>query len=613
MIRLNSEQLNQKLSFIKHYLSAPNAADASKMDANANVTTKNIATLEAEINKDINIQINRALVKNKIAQLFSPELAEEYIRQIEKHEIYVHDETSLKPYCVSVSMYPLLLDGLTKMGGESKAPKHLGSFCGTFINFVFAISSQFAGAVATVEFLTYFDYFARKTYGDHYLKTHAETISSYLQQVVYSINQPAAARGYQSVFWNISIYDRYYFQALFENFVFPDGDTPQWQSVDELQKYFLSWFNLERKKSILTFPVVTIAMLTESELVRDRDYLKLSASSLAEGNSFFMYLSDSADSLASCCRLRNEVATKEFSYTLGAGGVATGSINVITLNMNRLVQDGRDLSAEVAKIQNYQIAYRSLMEDFLKAGLLTVYDAGFISLDKQYLTIGINGMVEAAESQGLVISDNAAYKTFVAEKLKLIFTANKKRSLETGYKFNTEFVPAENLGVKNALWDKKDGYFVPRDCYNSYFYIVEDEETNPLEKFKLHGSEIIQYLDGGSALHLNLNEILSEKQFSMIIELAAKTGCNYFCTNVKSTICNDCGYIEKKTQSHCVKCGSRDIDHATRVIGYLKRITSFSKERQKEHGRRHYHQNLQNGVRRENSQTLEAIAETRFR
>ena len=291
----------------------------------------------------------------------------------------------------------------------------------------------------------------------------------------------------------------------------------------------------------------------------------------------------------SCCRLRNEVETKEFSYTLGAGGVATGSINVITLNMNRLIQDGRSLETEIAKIQKYQIAYRKIMEEFQKARMLTVYDAGFISLDKQYLTIGINGLVEGAEFLGYEINNNEDYKKFVSDTLKVIYDANRACSKKTGYKFNTEFVPAENLGVKNAEWDRRDGYFVPRDCYNSYFYVVEDHAINPLEKFELHGEKMTRFLDGGSALHFNLDEYLTEIQYQKILELAALTGCNYFCTNVKITICNDCDFIDKRTRSCCSQCGSENIDYATRVIGYLKRVTSFSQGRQVEHGRRAYH------------------------
>lgn len=589
MLQLNQQQITNKLDFIDQYFSSKNAADGSKLDANANVSHKNIATLEAELLKDCFIQINRGLIKNKITEVFDQELATEYERQITDHEIYVHDETSLKPYCTSISMYPFLLDGLTKLGGESKAPKHLESFCGSFVNLIFAISAQFAGAVASVEFLTYFDHFARKDYGDDYLNTHTKLIQNHLQHVVYAINQPAAARGYQSVFWNISLFDQFYFESMFENFVFPDFSKANWSGVSKLQDFFLTWFNKEREKAVLTFPVVTAAMLTENGECKDIAFAKNLAKEKSEGSSFFIYLSESADSLASCCRLRNEISDNTFSYTLGAGGVATGSINVITINMNRLIQDDRDLQTEIEKIQKYQVAYRKLMEEYLAKGALSVYDAGFISLDKQFLTIGINGMAEAAEYKGISVGNNEEYKQFVSSQLEVIYNANKVAKAQHGYMFNTEFVPAENLGIKNAKWDKKDGYKVERECYNSYFYVVEDESVNALDKFVLHGQEITQYLDGGSALHLNLDEPLSADAYLKLFNVAAKTGCNYFCINVKITICNHCESIDKRTLQACSSCGSEDVDHGTRVIGYLKRVSSFSSGRQKEHNLRHYH------------------------
>lgn len=591
MVRLTPEQIRQKMDFINNYRYASNPADGSKLDANANVTHKNIATLEAEINKDINIQVNRALVAEKISELFGAGLGKEYIRQIEEHEIYVHDETSLKPYCASISMYPLLLEGLKSLGGDSVAPKHLESFCGCFVNLVFAISSQFAGAVATVEWLMYFDHFARLDYGPDYLNTHPQLINNHLQHVVYALNQPAAARGYQSVFWNISAYDQFYFSSLFGDFVFPTGEKPEWESVKKLQDHFMNWFNLERKKAVLTFPVVTAAMLIQNDEPKDVEFAKMCARELSQGNSFFMYMSPSADSLASCCRLRNEISDNTFSYSLGAGGVATGSINVITINMNRVVQKNIDLKDTVEKVQKYQVAYRRLMEEYFDAGLLTAYSAGFISLEKQFLTIGINGMAEAAESQGLTVHNNQAYKDFVRERLKIIFDANKKAKVTYGYMFNTEFVPAENLGAKNAQWDRRDGLKVPRDCYNSYFYVVEDESINALDKMELHGQEMMQYLDGGSALHLNLEEKLSEEGFYKLIKAAALSGCNYWCVNIKITICNECEHIDKRTLYRCSKCHSENIDHATRVIGYLKRISNFSAARRKEAASRYYHTN----------------------
>lgn len=589
MIRLSHDQITKKMDFISHYLQSANAADGSKVDSNANVTSKNIATMEAELNKDINIQVNRALIKQKIASLFGTDLAEEYIRQIESHEIYVHDETSLKPYCVSISMYPFLLDGLTNLGGESRAPKHLESYCGEFVNLVFAVSSQFAGALATVEFLMYFDYFATKDYGENYLETHKKLIANHLQHVVYAINQPAAARGYQSVFWNISLYDEAYFNSMFGDFVFPDMVKPQWESVKNLQQFFMKWFNEERKKAILTFPVVTAAMLVKKGVPVDTDFTAMCARELSEGNSFFIYQSENADSLASCCRLRNEINDNTFSYSLGAGGVATGSINVITLNMNRLIQKNADIVEEVRKVHKYQVAFRKLVDAYAKAGMLPVYQAGLISLDKQFLTIGINGMVEAAESQGLEAGNNPSYKNFLNKHLKAIYRENRMAKERYGYMFNTEFVPAENLGIKNAKWDREDGLFVPRDCYNSYFYAVEDPKINTLDKILLHGKETIKYLDGGSALHLNLEEAPNQQGFIKLLHATARAGCNYFCFNIRITVCNACKHIDKHTRHTCGECGSPNVDHATRVIGYLKRVSNFSSGRQKEHQLRHYH------------------------
>lgn len=588
---LNQEQIQNKMNFIQNYLASTNPATASIVDANANISHKNVATLAQEIHKDINIQINRTMMSNKITTLFGEELANEYLRQLTNHEIYKHDETQpFFPYCASITMYPFLINGLTTLGGESLAPQHLESFCGSFVNLVFAVSAQLAGACGTPEFLLYFDYFARRDYGDNYLKDNEKAIKNHLQHVVYALNQPAAARGYQSVFWNIAIFDSYFMSSLFADFYFPDGTRPNFDSVLNLQQFFLSWFNLERTKAILTFPVVTSSMLTLNQEPKDKLFAQQCAQQMHEGNSFFIYMSDSVDSLSSCCRLRNELTDNTFSTTSGAGGIATGSINVITLNMNRLIQDKRNLADEIAKIHKYHIAYRKLIEDFLQAKMLPIYEAGYINLNKQFLTIGINGMLEAAESIGLTPSNNSAYIKFIQEQLEIIYTANAAAKLNYGYLFNTEFVPAENLGVKNANWDKSDGYIVKRNCYNSYFYPVEDDNVNIVDKFILHGRELLQYLDGGSALHLNTDGYLSVEGYLKLFNLAAKSGCNYWTTNVKVTYCCSCKKIHKLTLTSCPDCNSHDIKYATRVIGYLKLIDNFSNARKSEEKLRHYHQ-----------------------
>lgn len=640
--------LRKKKDFIKDYIKASNAATGSKFDANANVTRKNIVTLGQELYKENNIKQNRYIMQDKIKSLYGHGLADQYIQDLESHVLYKHDESGTPgyPYCVAITMYPFLVSGLKDLGGVSIAPTDLKSFCGEFINLVYSISSQFMGAVATPEFLMYLDYFIRKDYGDNYLtkldtvvennikqRTLVKVIDNYFQQVVHSMNMPAGNRGYQTVFWNIGYFDEPYFNGVFGDFRFPDGSAPKWETLSWLQKHFMNWFNNERNNYILTFPVETMALLTDgADDYADKEYADFTAEMWSKGHSFFCYISNSPDSLASCCRLRNSLTDMNdqshnhttHQYSMGTASVATGSKSVMTINLNRIIQlatkkyfkDKQGIEINTAepldsslkfnrkelykaisegvtemteRVHKYQTAFNEIIKDFLNADMLDVYKAGFIDMKKQYLTIGVNGLTDAAEFLGLEISPNEEYKEFVNNLLETINISNKKdRTNDT--MFNTEFVPGENLSGKNYKWDKKDGFFVSEkhNMYSSYFYNPEDDSLSIIDKFKLHGEEYVKYLDGGSALHMNINEHLSKEQYRRLLNVAAHYGTNYFTFNCRNTVCNECGHISKDTLEVCPKCGSHNLDYLTRVIGYLKRISSFSEMRQVEADKRFY-------------------------
>lgn len=597
-----------KLKFLTDYCKEANAATSSKYDANANVEHKNIATLIGELPKSNFIRLNRRLLTDRIKQMYGKELADEYIEKLNHHFIYKNDETSLANYCASITMYPWLIGGTSSIGGNSSKPTNLKSFCGGFVNMVFMVSSMLSGACATPEFLMYLNYFIGKEYGKDYWqnadkvvdlslkqRTIDKMITDCFEQIVYSINQPTGARNYQAVFWNIAYYDKPYFESLFGNFMFPDGSQPDWDGLSWLQKRFMKWFNKERTKTVLTFPVETMALLSKDGDVIDKEWGDFTAEMYSEGHSFFTYMSDNADSLSSCCRLRNEIQDNGFSYTLGAGGVSTGSKSVLTINLNRCIQyavknnmDYMEFLGHIIDLcHKVQTAYNENLKELQKQGMLPLFDAGYINMSRQYLTIGVNGLVEAAEFMGLKINDNPDYLHFVQKVLGLVEKYNKQyRTKEL--MFNCEMIPAENVGVKHAKWDREDGYFVPRDCYNSYFYIVEDDSLNIVDKFKLHGAPYIEHLTGGSALHMNLEEHLSKPQYRQLLRVAAKEGCNYFTFNIPNTICNDCGYIDKRYLKKCPHCGSENVDYMTRIIGYLKRVSNFSEARQQEAKRRYY-------------------------
>lgn len=614
---MDKNSLNKKLNYLKSYMDVTkNAATLSAVDSNANVTSRNVATMFAELPKEDTIAVNRAIVEEYLLKLFGEDLVNSFREDMKHHILYSHDESSLMPYCVAISLYPYLLDGLKPLGGTSGPPKHSDSFIGGLTNLIFLIAGQFAGAVAVPETIPYLDHFLRVDYGDDYTEHLDDIVESFgnrrytlrkkiedlFQQFVYCVNQPAAARGYQSPFVNIAYFDRGYFNSIFKDFVFPDGDEANYKSTSVLQKMFMKWFNKERTKEVITFPVETMNLLYDKDTKKfvDEDMADFTAEMWAEGHSFFLYNSDSADALSSCCRLKSGIEKNVFSYTLGAGGLRTGSKKVITLNLNRITQDwdraGRKEPIEeyigiiVKRVHKYLIAWNEWLKDLYKAGLLTVYSAGYIALEDQYLTVGVNGGLEAAEYLGIETrADNPEYQKFMNTILTKIKNINlEDRTPET--KFNTEFVPAENASVKLYNWDKRDGYWVPtcRNLYNSYFFPVEDPTYNVLEKIRAHGSAFISNLDGGSAAHIGLDAHLSKQQYRLMMNYCAECGCSYLTWNIPNTICNDCNNIDKRYLKECPKCGSKNIDYATRIIGYLKRISNFSEARQKEAAKRFY-------------------------
>lgn len=626
--------IHDKEEFINKYKQSSNTANAT-IDDNSNVSSKNIGVINAEIWKNHNIQINRGMVMRKLHSLYPDFDPKQYINDLENHIIYKHDESTfagaIAPYCVSVSMYQFLINGLKGLGGLSAAPKNLDSYCGMYINFIFAIASQFAGAVATSEFLLYFDYFARKEFGEDYYLNYdniykqgqtreisiKKQIHQYFQQVIYSINQPAASRGIQSAFVNFSYFDKPFFEGMFGDFYFPDGTQPKWESLSWLQKEFMMWFNEERNKCILTFPVESFALVYKDGKFQDEDSYEFVCEEYERGHSFFTYISDSVDSLASCCRLRNALQTKEFNFTNGNMGIMTGSKSVITLNLNRITQDfynkvlfkkyGKELinsdlffnhideykeyiNTVLERVYKYHNAYNELLYDMYNSNLLPAYSSKFIDLKKQYLTIGLNGLNEAAEFIGIVIDDNEKYSKFCQELFGTIKESNISHKTDK-LNFNTECVPAESLAIKNYNWDKEDGYWVPktRNLYASYVYLPSSQETDVFECLRMHGKNYIgEYLDGGSAAHINLQEHLSKAQYKHILKYSAENGCQYLTFNVPMSECRDCGHITKSKITECKKCGSKNIDYYDRIIGYLTKIRNWSDGRQKEQLQRIY-------------------------
>lgn len=624
-----SRFIKERIDYMDRYsMSGDNAATSSETDSNANVTMKNVANLEGEVYKTTNRIIQRQRMKDELNKLF-PEVAKQYEKDLNHHIIYCHDEAStpvLKQYCMAVSLYPLMSEGVGNIDGVTpSAPNDLQSFSGQITNLIFLLSSQCKGAVAISEYFIALNYYVVKEFGEKWYdylysptttefcgihRTVKDNILKAFKQFVWGINQPAGNRSYQSPFTNISYYDKTYFDSLFGEFYYPDGNKPEWKAIDTLQRLFMKWFNRIRLKQVLTFPVETFAMVHDGNDIVDKEYKDLCAEMYAEGHSFFTYISESADSLASCCRLRNELAENTFNPTSGLTGVMTGSCNVITLNINRIIQDCvksyglhggwrentsfiRDRLVDILqRVYKYHIAFKTMLYDMEDKKMFAASNGGYIYVNKLYSTIGINGLNEAARFLGLKVSNNPEYIAFLQLILGTIKEENKKHSIhdkKRPFLFNSEVVPAEGLGGKNYEWDKADGYWVPdnENLYNSYFYEAHDD-TSVLDKFVLHGNQTYQYTDGGSAAHINLEEHLSKQQYLKLIDFAISNGTSYFTFNIPNSKCESCGKIVKQPIRQCPCCGSTNITQYTRIIGYLRPIKNFGIERQIEAGKRVY-------------------------
>lgn len=484
--------IRSRLNYMDTYKDSDvNASTSSETDANANVASKNVANLEGEVYKVTNRIIQRQRMKDELNKLYpGQELGRQYIKDLENYIIYTHDEAStpvLKPYCKAVTLYPLMLKGVGNIDGVTpSAPNDIQSFSGQVTNAVFLFSSQCKGAVALGDYFIALNYYVIQEFGpvwydkvdevvtnSHFL--HQYTVGHYIRkgmkQFIYGVNQPAGNRSYNSPFSNVSFYDKVYFKSLFGEFYYPDGTQPEWNAIDKLQRIFMQLLREIRLIKPLTFPVTTMALVHNGKEYLDPEYKELCAEEWAKGGSFFCYTSDNPTSLASCCRVLNEMSDNTFSSTTGMTGVMTGSCNVITLNINRIVQDWAgdwknegipDINVEtnrnslniyitniLERVYKYHIAYKTMLYEMEDAKMFSDCNAGYIYMRKLYSTIGLIGYCEAAQFLGLSVSNNKEYKDF----LKLVFGTvkeeNKKNSIHDSkrpFLFNSEAIP-KSLGM----------------------------------------------------------------------------------------------------------------------------------------------------------------------
>jgi ribonucleoside-triphosphate reductase len=581
------------VAFSKKFFGKKEQATADvSVDSNANVDDVSVIAYEAEVPKPL-FRINAYYLLWKYGKkLFSKDRAEKLCKAQFFKDLYINDfhKFAVVPYCFNFSCLDVVFSGLPFVNKiKSEPPKHLNSYVNQMIQFVTYASNSVAGAVGLADFLICLSYFYDKEVSCGAI-TDPE-VKQQIQSFIFSVNQPFRG-GHQSAFTNVSLFDDFFLQKMCSEYRFPNGTSPNPETVKKLQVMYMDVMNDTLDKTPCTFPVTTACFsVNEERDINDIPFMRL----VCEKNlkyGWINFYAGSTSTLSSCCRLRSE-ADHEYFNTFGAGGTKIGSLSVTTINLPRIayvtkhrvwmsggnekemflneLKDRVEMCAEINHIKRHVIKKR------IENGNLPLYSLGFMDLKKQYSTCGLNGINEAVEIMGYDILTKEG-QDFVFDILNVVNKVNKSMEKRFGYPHNCEQTPSENSAIKLAQSDKILGYNSKYEFYSNQF-IPLTVQTDMLNRILLQGM-FDNLMTGGAILHLNVAErIENVEDLEKLVRQSIKKGVIYQAVNYVINVCEDGHVSVSRDAQTCPVCGKPITDKLTRVVGFLTNSKNWHKTR----------------------------------
>lgn len=578
--------------FSKKFFSSNTTADVS-VDANANVDDISVIIYNTELPKPFFKLNSYYVLWKELKRLYDLQTANEIIEMQLTGDIYIHDFHGVAgglPYCFNYSTYDILTKGLPMVKKiKSHPPKHLYAFKSQLEQFTIIASNSTLGATGLADMLVVMSYFVKnilETKTDAHFKFKTEKdcwtyVKENLISFVYTINQPMRAN--QSPFTNVSIYDKYFLEKLSQDYIFPDGSSPDIKIIQKLQEIYLDIMNEEMERTPVTFPVTTACFSIDKEKnIQDEKFLNFIANKNKKFGFINIYCGDSS-TLSSCCRLRSE-QDNEYFNSFGSGSSKIGSLGVCSINFPRIAiknqNNEQDFFNELtkyidicAKVNN---AKRHIVKKRIDNGNHPLYTLGFMDLSKQYSTVGVNGLNEAVEIMGYSIL-NEDGQNFALQVMDTINAQNKKHQKAYKAPHNCEQVPGENMSIKMAQKDRLLKYQDKYSIYSNQF-IPLTTKADMLDRMKLQGL-FDKHFSGGAICHINVDTpIEDEDKIKNLIRQAAKMGIVYWAINYNLQECEN-GHMSVGRQELCNICGGKIENNYTRVVGFLTCTKNWHKVR----------------------------------
>ena len=583
-----------------------NVADVT-IDANANASSKDIASFRAEKGKSIDKVIAANKIFYEIKKKYGLKTAKEWLETEYTGGFYLHDfpSTTYVPYCYAYDLSRLATEGLFFLKNyNSQPPKHLTTFIDDVIEFISFMSNRSSGAVGIPNILVWTYYFWKKDCESGFIINNPDYyIRQSFQKLIYRLNQPFM-RIDQSAFVNVSIFDREYYEALFGGLEFPDG-TFAIDYVDEFiehQKVFMEVVSQIRQENMFTFPVLTYSLLYKDGKFVDEEFARWCSNHNCKWNDSNFFVSGDVTTLSNCCRLLSDTSKlKGFINSIGGTALSIGSVKVNTINLVHIFYElGEDVTEKkylnllkkrttlCCKVLD---RVRYIIQRNIEKGLLPNYCDGGIEMDKQYCTVGILGLYETMEKFGYIETDEFGNKFYTEKGMefagKIFDVLNEtKDNFTSEYSFNIESVPAEQAAVKlcakdNILFDVHDNFIYS----NQWIPLTEKCTINE----KIRTSAILDNkCSGGAIAHINIDNNFPNTDMAWeMLNYIASQGVIYFCYNTKINVCkNHHGFVDTDI---CPECGEHACDTYQRVVGFLTPSKSYSKERFREFSAREWY------------------------